>query len=72
MLLERVRSQPILGMKLNKGGNPVVPGRSRRWLARRLQAGANRFADHPRKEVAAYRLNRLLGLTQCRRQRLVW
>ena len=63
MLLERVRHQPILGMKLNKGGST---------LSFRVEfADGSRAAFKPaqtdlrtipRKEVAAYRLNRLLGL----------
>jgi len=64
MLLERVRHQPILAMKLNNRGiDAFVPGRVRRWLACGLQAGADRFAGLFRaRKVAAYRLNRLLGL----------
>jgi hypothetical protein len=63
MLLQRVRTQPILGMRLNKGGAT---------LSFRVEfADGSRAAFKPaqtdlrtipRKEVAAYRLNRLLGL----------
>ena len=63
MLLERVRSQPILGMKLNKGGATLS---FRVDLADGSRAAfkpaQTDLRTIPRKEVAAYRLNRLLGL----------
>ena len=63
LLLERVRSQPILGMKLNKGGATLS---FRVDLADGSRAAfkpaQTDLRTIPRKEVAAYRLNRLLGL----------
>ena len=63
MLLERVRTQPILGMKLNKGGSTLS---FRVDLADGSHAAfkpaQTNLQTIPRKEVAAYRLNRLLGL----------
>jgi hypothetical protein len=63
MLLERVRRQPIVGMKLNKGGSSLS---FRVELADGSRAAfkpaQTNFQTIPRKEVAAYRLNRLLGL----------
>lgn len=63
MLLERVRRQPILGMKLSKGGSSLS---FRVELADGSRAAfkpaQTNFQTIPRKEVAAYRLNRLLGL----------
>ncbi len=63
LLLQRIRKQPIAKVKVNKGGSS---------LSFRLQfADGSRAAFKPaqtnlqtipRKEVAAYRLNRLLGL----------
>src|SRR4051812_46772984 len=63
VLLERARRQPIVRMKLNRGGSS---------LSFRIEfADGSRAAFKPaqtnlqtipRKEVAAYRLNRLLGL----------
>ena len=63
LLLERIRKQPIVRVKVNKGGSS---------LSFRLDfADGSRAAFKPaqtnlqtipRKEVAAYRLNRLLGL----------
>lgn len=63
LLLERVRRQPIVRVKLNRGGSS---------LSFRIEfADGSRAAFKPaqtnlqtipRKEVAAYRLNRLLGL----------
>ena len=63
MLLERVRRQPILGMKLSKGGSSLS---FRVELADGSRAAfkpaQTNLQTIPRKEVAAYRLNRLLGL----------
>jgi len=63
MLLARVRAQPILGMKLNKGGSSLS---FRVELADGSRAAfkpaQTNLQTIPRKEVAAYRLNRLLGL----------
>ena len=63
MLLERVRTQPILGMKLNKVGSSLS---FRVELADGSRAAfkpaQTNLQTIPRKEVAAYRLNRLLGL----------
>jgi len=63
LLLDRVRSQPIVRVKMNRGGSS---------LSFRIEfADGSRAAFKPaqtnlqtvpRKEVAAYRLNRLLGL----------
>jgi hypothetical protein len=63
MLLQRVRLQPILGMKLNRGGATLS---FRVELADGSRAAfkpaQTNLRTIPRKEVAAYRLNRLLGL----------
>ena len=63
MLLERVRTQPILGMRINKGGSSLS---FRVELADGSRAAfkpaQTNLQTIPRKEVAAYRLNRLLGL----------
>jgi hypothetical protein len=63
MLLERVRMQPILGMRLSKGGSSLS---FRVDLADGSRAAfkpaQTNLQTIPRKEVAAYRLNRLLGL----------
>ena len=63
MLLARVRTQAILGMRLNKGGSTLS---FRVELADGSRAAfkpaQTDLRTIPRKEVAAYRLNRLLGL----------
>ncbi len=63
MLLERVRGQPIVRMKLNRGGSSLS---FRVDLADGTRAAfkpaQTNLQTIPRKEVAAYRLNRLLGL----------
>ena len=63
LLLERVRRQPIVRVKLNKGGSSLS---FRVDLADGSRAAfkpaQTNFQTIPRKEVAAYRLNRLLGL----------
>ncbi len=63
MLLQRVRGQPIRTMKLNKGGSSLS---FRVELADGSRAAfkpaQTNFQTIPRKEVAAYRLNRLLGM----------
>jgi hypothetical protein len=63
LLLERVRSQPIVRFKLNKGGSSLsfrvefADGSRAAWKPTQTN-----LQTVPRKEVAAYRLNRLLGL----------
>jgi hypothetical protein len=63
LLLERVRRQPIVRVKLNKGGSSlsfrVDFADGSRGAFKPAQTN---FQTIPRKEVAAYRLNRLLGL----------
>jgi hypothetical protein len=63
MLLQRVRTQSILAMRLNKGGGTLS---FRVELADGSRAAfkpaQTDLRTIPRKEVAAYRLNRLLGL----------
>ena len=62
-LVARLRSQPILRMKFNKGGSSLS---FRVDLADGSRAAfkpaQTNLQTIPRKEVAAYRLNRLLGL----------
>jgi hypothetical protein len=63
LLLERVRTQPIVRFKLNHGGSSLsfridfADGSRAAWKP--LQTNTQTI---PRKEIAAYRLNRLLGL----------
>jgi hypothetical protein len=63
LLLERVRTQPIVRFKLNHGGSSLsfrvdfADGSRAAWKP--IQTNTQTI---PRKEVAAYRLNRLLGL----------
>jgi hypothetical protein len=63
LLLQRVRTQPIVRFKLNHGGSSLsfridfADGSRAAWKPAQLNA-----QTVPRKEVAAYRLNRLLGL----------
>jgi hypothetical protein len=63
LLLERVREQPIVRVKLNHGGSSlsfrVDLADGSRAAFKPLQTNLQTI---PRKEVAAYRLNRLLGL----------
>src|SRR5262245_16306221 len=63
LLLERVRRQPIVRAKLNKGGSSLS---FRLELADGSRAAfkpaQTNLQTIPRKEVAAYRINRLLGL----------
>jgi hypothetical protein len=63
LLLERVRRSPIVRVKLNKGGTSLS---FRVDLADGSRAAfkpaQTNLQTVPRKEVAAYRLNRLLGL----------
>jgi hypothetical protein len=63
LLLERVRRQPIVRVKLNHGGSSLS---FRLDLADGSRAAfkpaQTNLQTIPRKEVAAYRLNRLLGL----------
>jgi hypothetical protein len=63
LLLERVRTQPIARFKVNHGGSSLsfrvdfADGSRAAWKP--IQTNLQTV---PRKEVAAYRLNRLLGL----------
>jgi hypothetical protein len=63
LLLERLRTQPVTRLKLNHGGSSLsfrvdfADGSRAAWKP--VQTNAQTV---PRKEVAAYRLNRLLGL----------
>ena len=63
LLLERVRTQPIVKFKLNHGGSSLsfrvdfADGSRAAWKPMQTN-----MQSVPRKEVAAYRLNRLLGL----------
>ena len=63
LLLDRIRKQPVARLKLNHGGSSLsfrvdfVDGSRAAWKP--VQTNAQTI---PRKEVAAYRLNRLLGL----------
>jgi hypothetical protein len=63
LLLDRVRTQPIARFKLNHGGSSLsfrvefADGSRAAWKP--MQTNTQSI---PRKEVAAYRLNRLLGL----------
>jgi hypothetical protein len=63
LLLERLRTQPVARLKLNRGGSSLSfrvdfsDGSRAAWKPAQTNA-----QTVPRKEVAAYRLNRLLGL----------
>jgi hypothetical protein len=63
LLLERVRTQPIVRFKLNHGGSSLsfrvefADGSRAAWKPTQTN-----MQTIPRKEVAAYRLNRLLGM----------
>jgi hypothetical protein len=63
LLLERVRTQPIVRFKLNHGGSSLsfrvdfADGSRAAWKPTQTNT-----QTIPRKEIAAYRLNRLLGL----------
>ena len=63
LLLERVRAAPIVRFKLNHGGSSLsfraefADGSRAAWKPMQTN-----MQSVPRKEVAAYRLNRLLGL----------
>jgi hypothetical protein len=63
LLLDRIRRQPVTRLKLNHGGSSLsfrvdfADGSRAAWKP--VQTNAQTV---PRKEVAAYRLNRLLGL----------
>jgi hypothetical protein len=63
LLLDRVRTQPIKRFKLNHGGSSIsfriefADGSRAAWKPQQTNS-----QTIPRKEVAAYRLNRLLGL----------
>ena len=62
LLLERVRNQPIVRFKLNHGGSSLsfriefADGSRAAW-----KPAQTNVQTVPRKEIAAYRLNRLLG-----------
>ncbi|HXU81806.1 MAG TPA: hypothetical protein VN914_10445, partial [Polyangia bacterium] len=63
LLLDRVRRQPIVRVKLNKGGSSLsfrVDFADGSRAA--FKPAQTNLQTVPRKEVAAYRLNRLLGL----------
>jgi len=63
LLLDRVRTQPVVRFKLNHGGSSLsfraefADGSRAAWKPMQTN-----MQSVPRKEVAAYRLNRLLGL----------
>jgi hypothetical protein len=63
LLLERVRTQPIVRFKVNHGGSSLsfridfTDGSRAAWKPTQTNT-----QTIPRKEIAAYRLNRLLGL----------
>jgi hypothetical protein len=63
LLLQRVRTQPIVRFKVNHGGSSLsfriefADGSRAAWKPTQTN-----LQTIPRKEVAAYRLNRLLGL----------
>lgn len=63
LLLDRLRAQPVTRLKLNRGGSSLsfrvdfADGSRAAWKPAQTNA-----QTVPRKEVAAYRLNRLLGL----------
>jgi hypothetical protein len=63
LLLDRVRTQPMVRFKLNHGGSSLsfraefADGSRAAWKPMQTN-----MQSVPRKEVAAYRLNRLLGL----------
>ena len=63
LLLDRVRTQPIVRFKLNHGGSSIsfraefADGSRAAWKPTQTNT-----QTIPRKEIAAYRLNRLLGL----------
>jgi len=63
LLLERVRTQPIVRFKFNHGGSSIsfrvefADGSRASWKPTQTNT-----QTIPRKEIAAYRLNRLLGL----------
>jgi hypothetical protein len=62
-LIERLRSQPIVRMKFNKGGSSLsfrVDFADGSRAA--FKPAQTNLQTIPRKEVAAYRINRLLGL----------
>ncbi len=64
LLLDRLRTQPVTRLKLNRGGSSLsfrvdfADGSRAAWKPAQTNA-----QTVPRKEVAAYRLNRLLGLS---------
>src|SRR5262245_60412857 len=63
LLLEHIRTQPVVEARLNKGGSSIsfrlTFEDGTRAAFKPLQTNPQTV---PRKEVAAYRLNRLLGL----------
>ncbi|MES1205962.1 MAG: hypothetical protein ABUS79_08490 [Pseudomonadota bacterium] len=63
LLLDRIRTQPVARLKLNRGGSSLsfrvdfADGSRAAW-----KPAQTNTQTIPRKEVAAYRVNRLLGL----------
>src|SRR6185503_20085746 len=63
LLLDRLRTQPVTRLKLNHGGSSIsfrvdfADGSRAAWKPTQTNT-----QTIPRKEIAAYRLNRLLGL----------
>src|SRR6185503_940660 len=63
LLLDRLRTQPVTRLKLNHGGSSLsfrvdfADGSRAAW-----KPAQTNTQTIPRKEVAAYRINRLLGL----------
>lgn len=63
LLLDRLRTQPVTRLKLNRGGSSLsfrvefADGSRAAW-----KPAQTNTQTIPRKEVAAYRINRLLGL----------
>ena len=64
LLLERLKTQPVTRLKLNRGGSSLsfrvdfADGSRAAWKPTQTNA-----QTVPRKEIAAYRINRLLGLS---------
>jgi hypothetical protein len=63
LLLARVRTQPIVRLKLNRGGSSLsFRAEFADGSRAAFKPAQTNLQTVPRKEVAAYRLNRLLGL----------
>jgi hypothetical protein len=72
-LIARLRSQPIVRMKFNKGGSSLsfrVDFADGSRAA--FKPAQTNLQTIPRREVAAYRINRLLGLARLRPPRPRW